>query len=85
MKSGIDLSNYDTSPTTSEGYPRGAKSLADWIWKNFGKPTVIYASPTDFINNSNNKTGIFYQNTRSSVYVIPMLIMADILSANKLE
>lgn len=67
MKSGIDLSNYDTSPTTSEGYPIGAKSLADWIWKNFGKPTVIYASPTDFINNSNNKTGIFYQNTPGGI------------------
>lgn len=58
-KSGIDFSNYDMGPVTSEGYPRGAKSLADWIWREFGKPTIFYSDTYDFIKN-NSKTGIFF-------------------------
>lgn len=58
-KSGINFSNYDMGPVTSEGYPRGAKSLADWIWREFGKPTKFYNDTYDFIKN-NSKTGIFF-------------------------
>ena len=67
MKSGVDFSNYDMGPKTSEGYPRGAKSLADWIRKNFGEPTNIYATPNDFINNNRHRTGIFFQNTPGGI------------------
>ncbi|MFV0377408.1 MAG: T6SS effector amidase Tae4 family protein [Mangrovibacterium sp.] len=41
QKSGVDMSNYKTGPMTSEGYPRGAKSLADWLWSNYGRPKII--------------------------------------------
>ena len=49
----------DMGPVTSEGYPRGAKTLADWIWREFGKPTKFYNDTYDFIKN-NSKTGIFF-------------------------
>jgi hypothetical protein len=52
------MKNYDTGPLTSEGYPRGAKSLADWLWKVFGKPSIV--SQTSFEEKYWNKTGIIY-------------------------
>jgi len=59
LLSGIDISDYNTGPVTSEGYPRGAKSLADWIWQNYGSPTIV--SVTDFQNNYSNQTGIMFE------------------------
>ena len=58
--SGVVMSNYNTGPVTSEGYPRGAKSLADWLWQMYGEPVRV--SPNDFEKNIlNNSQGIFYQ------------------------
>jgi|GEM_PF-4687429 len=56
--SDIDMSNYDTGPLTSEGYPRGAKSLADWLWKEFGSPTIV--SQSTFESDYWDQTGIIY-------------------------
>ena len=47
MKSGVDFTNY-SEPVTSEGFPRGAFSLANWIYSNYGPPTNIYNSYSDF-------------------------------------
>jgi hypothetical protein len=57
QKSGMDMSNYK-SPVTTEGYPRGSKSLADWLWKNYGRPEIV--SQSVFQNKYWNKTGIIY-------------------------
>lgn len=56
---GVDLSDYDKGPVTSEGYPRGAKSLADWICDNFGLPTNKYDNTYEF-RNENTTTGIVF-------------------------
>ncbi|HMJ47488.1 MAG TPA: T6SS effector amidase Tae4 family protein [Ferruginibacter sp.] len=59
IKSGIKMSNYKTGPITSEGYPRGAKSLADWIWINYGRPKIM--SLADFQKDYSDQTGIIFE------------------------
>ena len=60
QKTGIDIKNlYPKGNQTSEGYDRSSKGLADWIWKNYGKPKQM--SLSDFANNSINLKGIFYE------------------------
>jgi len=66
QKSGVDFSNYNTGPVTTEGYPRGAKSLADWIWMNYGRPTIV--SQSDFQKNYWNQTGIIFINQTDPRY-----------------
>ncbi len=56
--SGIDMSSYPSSNNTSEGYPRSSKGLADWLWREYGKPTII--SQSTFESDYWNKTGIIY-------------------------
>jgi RHS repeat-associated protein len=56
--SGVDMSKYNTGPVTSEGYPRGSKSLADWLWQQYGYPTKV--SQPEFRSNYWNQTGIIY-------------------------
>ena len=34
------MSDY-TAPVTTEGYPRGAQSLANWLYDNFGNPQIV--------------------------------------------
>ncbi len=58
QKSGVDMINYRTGPLTSEGYPRGAKSLADWLWMEFGKPIIV--SQEAFESKYWNQNGIIY-------------------------
>lgn len=59
QKSGVDMSNY-TDPVTSEGYPRGAQSLANWIVSNFGSPQITKNRDV-FLKLNSGKTGIFFQ------------------------
>ncbi len=59
IKSGISFNSY-TDPLTSEGYPRGAKSLADFLWREFGKPIIIN-SVSEFQNSYANRTGIVFE------------------------
>ena len=60
QKTGIDIKNlYPKGNQTSEGYARSSKGLADWIWKNYGKPKQM--SLPDFANNSINLKSIFYE------------------------
>lgn len=59
IKSGVDFSTYPEKNKTSEGYPRSAQNLADWLWKNF-KPPVIVDQVT-FEEEYQNSTGIMYQ------------------------
>ena len=58
----VNLASY-TDPLTSEGYPRGAKSLADWLWREFGRPTIV--SVADFQKNYKDKTGIVFEYANS--------------------
>ena len=58
QESGVDMSNYDTGPVTSEGYPRGSKSLADWLWKEYGRPAIV--SQSTFESKYWDQTGIIY-------------------------
>lgn len=60
MKSGVDFTNY-SEPVTSEGFPRGAFSLANWIYSNYGPPTNIYNSYSDFQKATINQTGIMFE------------------------
>lgn len=57
--SGIDMSDY-TDPVTSEGYPRGAQSLANWLQGNYGSPEK-FVDRNDFLKKCIRKTGIFFQ------------------------
>jgi RHS repeat-associated protein len=58
MLSGVKMNSYPLSNKTSEGYPRSSKGLADWLWKEYGKPEII--SQPDFQSKHWNKTGIMY-------------------------
>jgi hypothetical protein len=49
-----------TDPVTSEGYPRGAQSLANWLMENYGNPEISTDRDV-FLYNNHNKTGIFFQ------------------------
>lgn len=60
INSGEDLSSYPRINVTTEGYPRSAKNLMDWISNTYGPPTETtydyfyeHVSPT--------KQGIFAQ------------------------
>ena len=57
--SGVDMSDY-TAPVTTEGYPRGAQSLANWLYDNFGNPQIVN-NRDEFLKIDYNKTGIFFQ------------------------
>ena len=60
QKVGIDIKKlYPKTNQTSEGYARSSKGLADWIWKNYGKPQKM--SVQDFQKNAKNMKGIFYE------------------------
>ena len=39
-KSGVDISSYDPTNQTSEGYPRWSKGLAMWLRSNYGEPII---------------------------------------------
>jgi len=56
--SGIDMSSYPRSNVTSEGYPRSTKGLADWLWQEYGRPTIM--SQSSFESNYWINTGIIY-------------------------
>jgi hypothetical protein len=58
QNAGVDMSNYNTGPLTTDGYPRGSKSLADWIWKEFGRPLIL--TQADFKSAYWSQTGIIY-------------------------
>ena len=66
QKSGVDFSKYQTGPLTSEGYPRGARSLADWIWTNYGKPEIM--SQINFEKQHMNSTGIIFINQNDTYH-----------------
>ena len=57
-KSGFNLSGY-TDPLTSEGYARGAKSLADYLWREIGRPSIM--SVSDFSSSMSGSRGIFFE------------------------
>lgn len=59
IDAGIKLNNYTVfSPLTTEGYPRGAKSLADWLDRNFTPKPKKFATETEFQESYGHSTGI---------------------------
>ena len=64
QRSGVSFDSYH-DPTTSEGYARGAYSLANWIWKTFGAPKV-YSNNYEFESSCIGKQGIIFEKKTSS-------------------
>jgi hypothetical protein len=56
--SGIDMSSYPSGNLTSDGYPRSADNLANWLWRNYGSPKIM--SSSTFETKYTNSTGIVY-------------------------
>lgn len=56
---GVDLTSYPTVNKTSEGWARSSKGLADWLWQEYGPPTIL--SQEEFQKQHWGKdTGIIY-------------------------
>ena len=60
QKSGFNLDNYKMGPLTTEGYARGAKSLADYLWKEIGRPEIMLQSDFE-ANYRHNSSGIMFE------------------------
>jgi Type VI secretion system (T6SS), amidase effector protein 4 len=56
--SGVDMSSYPSINLTSDGYPRSANNLANWLWRNYGSPQIM--SSSTFETKYTNSTGIIY-------------------------
>lgn len=63
QQSGVDISSYPEVNQTTDGYPRSAQGLADWIWQNFGPPTKIPIE--DFQNDYSGQTGLIFEHNIS--------------------
>jgi RHS repeat-associated protein len=62
MDSGVDFSEYSKwGPQTSNGYPTGAKSLADFLWNQFGAPDAIISNEEFDKNDYQQSSGIFFE------------------------
>ncbi|HYH15750.1 MAG TPA: T6SS effector amidase Tae4 family protein [Flavisolibacter sp.] len=59
IKSGVSLKSYDNNNKTSEGYPRSAQQLADWLYHKYKRPVIM--NQADFNKNYSNKTGIIFE------------------------
>ena len=59
---GVSLKTYPKVNKTTEGFARSSKGLADWLWKNYGRPTIM--KQADFDKIRSKTTGIYFQYTK---------------------
>ena len=64
LGAGVSLKSYPNVNKTSEGYARSSKGLADWLWKKYGRPTILTQSEFNKIRLTTN--GIYFQYTKAT-------------------